>query len=155
MTHSFPSRRRLSTGDRDPELVAQLGAGLDRCNVATSGVADQRSFFVKLEDEDGQLVAGLGGWTWGPCAGISLLWVREDSRRSGSGGRLLAAAEDVGRGRGCNRVFVSSFSFQAPGFSERHGVECARVEDYPLDGTADVYLVKQLSRGDDRRVVAR
>jgi len=138
--------QHLSTGEEDQELVAALEAGLDSDNAATSGVADQRSFFVRIGDEDGQLVAGLAGWTWGPCAGISLVWVREDSRRTGCGAQLLAAAEDLVRGRGCNRVFVSSFTFQAPQFYERHGfVECARVEDYPLDGTADVYLVKHLT----------
>lgn len=139
------ARQHLSTGEKDSGLVAQLEAGLDSYNVATSGVADQRAYFVKIDDDAGQLLAGLSGWTWGPCAGISLVWVREDSRRTGCGGRLLAAAEDVVRGRGCNRVFVSSFSFQAPRFYERHGfVECARVENYPLDATSDVYLVKQL-----------
>ena len=135
----------MSTGEKDPELVAQLEAGLDEYNVSTTGVDDQRPYFVKIEDESEQLLAGLSGWTWGPCAGISLVWVREDSRRTGCGGRLLAAAEHVVRERGCDRLFVSSFSFRAPRFYERHGfVECARIENYPLNGTADVYLVKQL-----------
>ncbi len=66
-------------------------------------------------------------------------------RHSGWGGRLLAAAEDVAWTRSCDRIFVSSFTFQAPGFYEWHGyAECARLVDYPLDGSADVYLRKDL-----------
>jgi hypothetical protein len=33
----------------------------------------------------------------------------------------LTAFEDEARARGCTRVFVTSFTFQAPGFYERHG----------------------------------
>ncbi len=135
----------LVTGDADPELDEQLSKHLDAYNFAASGVADQREFTVKAEDGEGRLVAGLSGWTWGTCAGIGMVWVRDDSRSAGWGGRLLGAAEELARGRGCDRIFVSSFTFQAPGFYQAHGYrECARVENYPLDGVADVYLVKQL-----------
>ena len=143
-----PPHRVVTAREGDPELDSRLSGELDAYNVAASGVRDQREFAVKIEDSAGDLAAGLSGWTWGTCAGISMVWVREDSRRAGLGGRLLAAAEDVARDRGCDRVFVSSFTFQAPRFYERHGyVECARIPDYPLDGAADVYLVKHLHRG--------
>lgn len=140
-----PARGRLTTAAGDPELDSQLSAELDTYNFAASGVNDQREFTVKVEDDEGQLLAGLSGWTWGSCAGIAMVWVREDSRKAGWGGRLLEAAEHVARERGCNRMFVSSFTFQAPDFYRRHGyVETARVENFPIDGAADVYLVKAL-----------
>ncbi|PPK98334.1 N-acetylglutamate synthase-like GNAT family acetyltransferase [Kineococcus xinjiangensis] len=138
-------QHRLTTAGQDADLDGRLSAELDAFNVAASGVADQREFTVKIEGDSGELLGGLSGWTWGPSAGISMVWVREDQRGSGLGGRLLAAADDVARERGCRRVFVSSFTFQAPGFYERHGfVECARTPEHPLDGTADVHLVKHL-----------
>ena len=122
-------------------LSKELGA----FNIAASGVNDQREFTVKLLDDEG-LVAGLSGWTWGTCAGIALVWVREDARRSGVGRRLLVAAEQVARERACERMTVSSFTFQAPAFYERHGfVEFARTEGLPVEGQADVHLVKMLS----------
>lgn len=121
-------------------LSKELGA----YNVATSGCDDQREFTVKVEDDQG-LVAGLSGWTWGTCAGIAMVWVREDSRRSGVGRRLLAAAEQVARDRACLRLTVSSFTFQAPTFYERQGfVEFARTEGLPVEGQADVHFVKML-----------
>lgn len=41
---------------------------------------------------------------------------------------------------------MSSFSFQAPQFYERHGfVETGRVEGLPVEGAADVHLRKRLT----------
>lgn len=75
-----------------------------------------------------------------------MVWVREDSRRSGVGGRLLTAAEQVARDRACRRLTVSSFTFQAAAFYERHGfVEFARTEGLPVEGQADVHFVKMLA----------
>jgi GNAT superfamily N-acetyltransferase len=136
---------RLTVGGKDAELDARLDAELTAFNLATSGVHEQAEFTVKVEDDAGELVAGLSGWTWGTCAGISLVWAREDRRGRGSGARLLAAAEEVARERGCTQIVVSSFTFQAPGFYERHGfVETGRTEGLPIEGAADVHLVKRL-----------
>ena len=138
---------RLTIGDRDAELDARLDAELSDFNLTTSGVHVRSEFTVKIEDDAGDLVAGLSGWTWGTCAGISLVWVREDRRTQGAGSRLLAAAERVARERGCHQVVVSSFTFQAPGFYERHGfVETGRTEGLPIEGAADVHLAKRLYR---------
>ena len=136
---------RLTIGDRDAELDARLDAELSDYNLTTSGVHVRTEFTVKIEDDAGELVAGLSGWTWGTCAGISLVWVREDRRTQGAGARLLAAAERVARERGCHQLVVSSFTFQAPGFYERRGfVETGRTEGLPIEGAADVHLAKRL-----------
>ena len=138
---------RLTVGDEDADLDSRLDAELSEYNLATSGVHVRSQFTVKIQDDAGELVAGLSGWTWGTCAGISLVWVREDRRARGAGGRLLAAAERVARERGCHQLVVSSFTFQAPGFYERHGfVETGRIEGLPIEGAADVHLVKRLRR---------
>ena len=72
-----------------------------------------------------------------------MVWVREDARRDGWGGRLLSAAEEVARERGCRQVLVSSFTFQAPEFYRRHGyVEFARSPDLPVAGESDVHFLK-------------
>ena len=134
----------LHVGGADSDLDTQLSQELDAYNVAASGIDDPREFTVKVEDSRG-LVAGLSGWTWGTAAGIGMVWVREDTRRSGLGGRLLDAADRVARERGCHRLTVSSFTFQAPGFYGRHGfVEFARTEGLPTEGQADVHFVKML-----------
>jgi GNAT superfamily N-acetyltransferase len=108
-------------------------------------VHERSQFSVRIDDDAGDLVAGLSGWVWGTCAGISLVWVREDGRAGGTGSRLIEAAERVAREHGCSRIVVSSFTFQAPGFYERQGfTETGRTEGIPFEGSADVHLVKQL-----------
>ncbi len=73
-----------------------------------------------------------------------MLWVREDARMEGWGSKLLRAAEEEARRRGCDRLIVSSFTFQAPGFYERHGYqETGRTGGFP-GGASDVHFLKQL-----------
>jgi GNAT superfamily N-acetyltransferase len=140
-----PDPFRLTVGGGDPELDSRLNAELTAYNYAASGVTDQRELTVQVTDESGQLVAGLSGWTWGTCAGIAMLWVREDSRKAGWGALMLDAAERMARKRGARQVIVSSFTFQAPAFYQRHGyVETGRTENLPVEGAADVHFVKSL-----------
>ena len=123
-----------------------VSAELERVNAAaTAGVAPARELTVRVLDEDGELAAGVSGWTWGVAAGIALTWVREDARSAGLGSRLLADFEAEARARGCGHVFVTSFSFQAPAFYERHGYrEIFRWEGVPTPEAADVHLRKEL-----------
>ena len=145
MTDDRRATPPLTVGGADAALDQQLSAGLDAHNFAATGHRDLRELTVKVVDADGALVAGLSGWTWGTCAGISMVWVREDSRRDGWGAKLLAAAEEAARERGCRQVLVSSFTFQAPDFYRRHGyVEIARSEGIPVEGEADVHFRKLL-----------
>jgi GNAT superfamily N-acetyltransferase len=132
-------------GEADSELAEQLSQELTAFNTRATGVDDQRGLSAQVRDSQGGLVAGLTGWTWGTCAGITLVWVRDDQRRTGFGGQLLEAAEAEARRRGCAQVVVSSFTFQAPDFYKRHGyVEFARSEGIPNEGSADVHMVKAL-----------
>jgi GNAT superfamily N-acetyltransferase len=133
-------------GDHADDLDKQLSAELDRVNTAaTPGVAPQRELTVEIRNRRGELLAGLSGWSWGTSAGIAMLWVLASEQRSGLGGRLLSEAEAEARKRGCAQMFVSSFTFQAPAFYEKHGyVEFARLEGLPQPPHADVHLSKQL-----------
>ena len=120
-TSEEPVGTQLLVGGADTELKAVLSAGLEAYNTAAIDAGEQRELSVKVVAEDGSVVAGLAGWTWGTCAGTSLVWVREDARRQGWGGQLLAAAERVAWQRGCQQIIVTSFTFQAPRFYELHG----------------------------------
>lgn len=129
-----------------PALDQRLSEELDKVNAAaTGGVAPARELTVQILDEAGELAAGMSGWTWGVAAGIAMTWVREDARGDGLGASLLTQFEDEARARGCAHVFVTSFTFQAPGFYERHGYsEIFRWQGLPTPDQADVHFRKEL-----------
>jgi GNAT superfamily N-acetyltransferase len=139
-------RYRPSVGEADPELDQRLSDELGKVNAeATRGTAPARELTVRLHDHASELAAGVSGWTWGLAAGIGMTWVRADARGAGLGARLLAEFEDEARSRGCTHVFVTSFTFQAPGFYERHGYrELFRWDDVPTAGASDVHFRKEL-----------
>ncbi len=133
---------RTVVGEALPELDQRLSDELARFNAdATRGVAPSRELTVQILDTNGALAAGISGWTWGVAARISLTWVRAISRGDGLGSRLLAEFESAASTRGCTHMFVTSFTFQAPGFYERHGYrEIFRWEGVPTDGAAVVHF---------------
>ncbi|MGI5146429.1 GNAT family N-acetyltransferase [Plantactinospora sp. CA-294935] len=150
MTTEPGTRLAVVVGGDDPELSKRLSAELTVFNNRATGADDEADLSVRVTDEAGELVGGLTGWTWGGCGGISMLWVREDQRRHGWGGRLLRAAEDEARRRGCDRMIVSSFEFQAPPFYRRHGyVEVGRSEGFP-GGYSDLHFIKRLDGSEPR-----
>jgi GNAT superfamily N-acetyltransferase len=146
VTAQHQPQTTLSVGDGpDPDLSARLEQELTAFNTAATGDHYKRPFSIRVTDNHGALVAGLRGWTWDTCAGITLLWVSEDHRRQGCGERLLIAAESKAREHGCGQVIVSSFTFQAPDFYKRCGyLEACRTEGVPRRGSAEVHLFKCL-----------
>jgi GNAT superfamily N-acetyltransferase len=141
-----PTSYRTVVADALPDLDQRLSDELDAFNAAaTAGVAASRELTVQVLDDSGELAAGMSGWTWGVAAGIGMTWVREGTRGQGLGQRLLTSFEDEARARGCTHVFVTSFTFQAPGFYERHGYrEIGRWVGLPVPDSADVHFRKDL-----------
>ena len=135
---------RIVTSAADPALDQRLSHELDRFNAAAVPGPSAVELTVQALDGD-ELLGGVSGWTWQEAAGIDMTWVREDQRGTGVGARLLTAFEDEARTRGARRVFVTSFTFQAPGFYEKHGYrEIFRWDGMPVDGRADVHFRKDL-----------
>ncbi|MEU6073003.1 GNAT family N-acetyltransferase [Micromonospora sp. NPDC047074] len=128
----------------DRELQARLDAELTAFNNQATGADDEATLSVRVDDADGELVAGLAGWTWGGCAGINMVWVRADRRAEGWGGRLLRAFEEEARRRGCTEASVSSFSFQAPEFYRRHGYLDTGLREGIPGGHVDHHFRKSL-----------
>ena len=76
---------------------------------------------IYLEDEEGNLVAGMVAETFGNWLEIEYLYVSDSLRDQGLGSRILEMAENESRNRGCKYSFVDTFNFQAPKFYEKHG----------------------------------
>src|ERR1700759_5612464 len=107
---------RLEAGDTDDGLQKELDDAINAFNFDATGHRDGRELTIAVRDGDGALRAGLYGWTWGGCGYVDLLWVRGEHRGQGLGLRLLGAAEEEIRRRGCDRVALSTHTFQAPAF---------------------------------------
>ena len=136
------SEESFVAGEADAGLRERLDEEISAFNAAVTGHQDGRVLSIAVCGDSGELRAGLYGWTWGGCGYIELFWVRDDQRGSGLGTRLLAAAEAEIRRRGCDRVALSTHSFQAPGFYARFGYqECGRTPGYP-HGHDDIHMVK-------------
>lgn len=137
--------RPITTGAADADLDALLSDALDGVNHAAVAGPGAVELTVRSIAPDGAVRGGLSGWTWQEAAGIAMTWVHEDERGSGLGSALLAAFEAEAAARGARRVFVTSFTFQAPGFYERAGYrEIFRWDGVPVEGEADVHLRKDL-----------
>jgi GNAT superfamily N-acetyltransferase len=138
------SEVRIAVGDADAGLAERLDQEISAFNAAVTGHHDGRMLSVAVRGDDGDLRAGLYGWTWGGCGYIDLLWVRDDQRGSGLGARLLAAAEAEIRHRGCDRVALNTHSFQAPGFLRPVWLSRMRSHAGYPHGHDDIHLLKLL-----------
>lgn len=129
----------------DGEVMQSVVEGLTQ-HAAASGVEprNERPLQVTLRTNDGALVGGLVGntvWGW---LDVKLLWVAEGERGSGYGRKLLLAAEEEARRRGCHHAVLDTFSFQARGFYERLGYTAfGSLDDFPR-GHQRIYLKKAL-----------
>jgi GNAT superfamily N-acetyltransferase len=82
---------------------------------------DHKSLCVFVRDEGGTIIGGLTGRTYWRYLDIAFLWVDEKYRGEGYATKLMQAAEDEARGRGCERVLLDTLSFQALGFYQKLG----------------------------------
>lgn len=106
--------------------------GLALFNVGVTGHSHYSPLAIFLKDERGAVIGGALGHVWGGWLDLDALWVAEPHRGQGYGERLLATAEDEARAQGCHGVYLTTFSFQARPFYEKHGYEVvANIPDYP------------------------
>jgi GNAT superfamily N-acetyltransferase len=127
-----------------PADVQYLEDRLYDFNSAATGIADGEYLAIFVRDGDHRIVAGICGNTWGGCAEIRQFWVDAALRNQGLGTRLLHAAEEEARRRGCEQIVLMTFDFQAPAFYVKHGFEVlAVVDDHPR-GHRNMLMRKRL-----------
>ncbi len=120
------------------EDETKLRDALYEFNVEATGFRDGRRLSCFVYED--QLIAGIDGFTWGSYARIELLWVAESHRGRGLGSRLLAAAEDEARTRGCSTIVLETHSFQAPNLYRKLGyVAVGTTTDTPKGHTQTVF----------------
>ena len=113
-------------------------------NEVRLGPADDQPVKFVARDSTGVVVGGILGHTRWRWLYIAKLWVDERARGHGLGTRLMAAAEDLARSRGCTDVSLDTFEYQARPFYEKLGYELfGTLEGYP-PGSRQYYLRKRL-----------
>ena len=102
--------------------------------------AESEPLNLYVEDEKGNLLAGLIAETFGNWLEIEYLFVKEELRGQGIGSKLLQQAESEAKNRNCRFAFVNTYQFQAPDFYQKHGYkEVFRLQDYPYTGKRYYY----------------
>jgi len=109
----------------DPRDADELRDAVHEYNAETTGYRDGKALSCFLRDGDGRLVAGIDGFTWGGYARVEYLWVEESLRNHGLGQRLVHAAEEEARRRGCTTIVLDTHDFQAPWLYTRLGYKLA------------------------------
>ena len=103
-------------------------------------VAESEPLNLYVEDEHGEIMAGLVAETFGNWLEIEYLFVKEDLRGQGIGSQLLHQAESEAKMRNCRFAFVNTYQFQAPAFYQKQGYkEVFILKDYPYTGQRHYY----------------
>ncbi len=121
---------RINTEPTSEELK-KLDERLENYNVQKTGIDDAKPIGFTVYDAD-TLIGGLNGVTSFGWLYIATLWLDESHRHRGVGTQLLQEAEKEALRRGCQRACLSSFTFQAKPFYEKHGYTVfGQLDDYP------------------------
>ena len=135
---------RLKLENMESEKTQELENLIKEYNRSKREPSRSELLNIYVEDEQGNLMAGMVAETFGNWLEIEYLYVREDLRGQGLGSRILKMAEKESRERRCKYSFVDTFNFQAPKFYEKHGYkEVFSLKKYPYIGER-YYYTKEL-----------
>jgi GNAT superfamily N-acetyltransferase len=140
----MPTSELVINAEPTPQEVQYLEDRLYEFNSSATGITDGEWLAIFVKNEEGEIVAGICGNTWGGCLEIRQFWVEEARRKQGLGTTLLGAAEQEARRRGCRQILLMTFTFQAPVFYAKHGFEVIAVVDDHPHGHKNLLLRKRL-----------
>ena len=128
------------TNDGNEKDISDIFELLKDYNLKNREASENVPLGIFYEDDKHNKLAGLIGETFGNWLCIHYLFVSEDLRGQGIGSKILNAAEEEAKERGCLYSFVDTFSFQAPDFYKKHDYkEVFALEDYPYTGKRFYY----------------
>ena len=129
--------RLENTESQKSQIIGDLIRSYNR---SKREVAESEPLNLYVEDEHGEIMAGLVAETFGNWLEIEYLFVKEDIRGQGIGSQLLHQAESEAKMRNCRFAFVNTYQFQAPVFYQKQGYkEVFILKDYPYTGQRHYY----------------
>ena len=124
----------------ESQKAQKIGELVRSYNRSKREAAKSKSLSLYVEDDSGELLAGLVAETFGNWLEIEYLFVKEELRGQGIGSQLLQRAESEAKKRNCRYVFVNTYQFQAPAFYQKHDYqEVFTLKDYPCTGQRHYY----------------
>ena len=141
VTPTFRIETRLEPTGAD---VVPIDHGLHTYNQRSADLNAIRRFACYAWSHDKVLAGGALARWWGTACELQQIWVDEALRRCGIGSSLMRQVELTAIERGCNLLYLDTFSFQAPQFYYQLGYETAcRLDGFP-DGGSKFVLRKSL-----------
>lgn len=113
--------RVAAEGAKANAVSRELWKGLVAYNRKVAGPLRYKRTVLSARDAQGKLLGGLILQSYWRETYVELLWLSERARRGGTGSKLIREAERRARRRGSILIHLNTFSFQAPGFYEKHG----------------------------------
>lgn len=129
--------RLENTESQKSQKIGELIRSYNRSKRET---AESEPLNLYVEDDSGEVLAGLVAETFGNWLEIEYLFVKEHLRGQGIGSQLLQQAECEAKMRNCRFAFVNTYQFQAPAFYQKYGYkEVFTLKDYPYTGQRYYY----------------
>ena len=126
--------------DTESQKAQKIGELVRSYNRSKREAAESEPLNLYVEDDSGELLAGLVAETFGNWLEIEYVFVKEELRGQGIGSQLLQQVESEAKKRNCRYVFVNTYQFQAPAFYQKHGYqEVFTLKDYPCTGQRHYY----------------
>ena len=131
--------------EADRKVVLELLASY---NETVGGPAHYEPFAIRLTDAaTGLSVGGLWARLYYDWLYVDLLHVPEEARGKGVGSRLISQAEAFARRKACVGIWLTTYSFQAPGFYRKLGYRAFGTLNHYPRGKKLVFFRKSLERG--------
>ncbi|PKG80657.1 GNAT family N-acetyltransferase [Colwellia sp. 75C3] len=128
----------------DQELTDYLDKKIADFNWANWEVSERTPLAVQIKNEQGEVVAGAAGRTFGDWLLINTLWVSDELRGQNIGSKILKEIEFAAKQRGCSKCLLDTLNFQAMPFYEKHGYKTQWIqENYPKTG-CKYFMLKEL-----------
>ena len=101
-------------------------------------------FCFAAEDDSGKLLGVITGRAYYNEVHIGDLIIGRDCRRCGLGSMLVKAVEDEYKGKGYDKITLTTFGFQAPEFYKKLGYEVEFVREDKDPKLSKYFLAKTL-----------
>ena len=137
----MPDYRIARETDEAEEVANKVLAELLAFNASQGGNLNVERLVLSVRGDDGEFLGGLVAMQYWNGMFVDLLWVHEKLRGRGVGRELMQRAEASLAARGGEIVFLSTWSFQAPGFYEKLGyASFGTLHGLPPNGSRTWYV---------------